>query len=77
MLTLSISKTPTKNFTYDFLVVAANIVKNSDEEKQVYIGYEITIDGKGEWSFSNDSAIFGVDNSSPSYTDNCKKKNIS
>ena len=54
------------------------MVKNNDKEKCVYSGYRIAFDGKGEWSFDNDFsrnvAIFGVDNSSSSHTDNCKNK---
>ena len=42
----------------------------------VYSGYGIAFDGKGEWSFGNDSAknviIFGVDNKSSSHTNNLK-----
>ena len=55
---------------------ATKIVKNSDKSKYVYSGYEIALDGKGEWNFGNDSAgdaiIFGVDNRSSSHTDNHK-----
>ena len=51
-----------------------NIVKDNDKEKYVYSGYGIAFDGKSSWSFNNDFAgnviIFGVDNSSSSYTDN-------
>ena len=43
------------------LFTEINIVKNSDKEKYVYSGYGITF------------VIFGVDNSSLSYSDNCKK----
>ena len=47
---------------------AANKVKNSDKEKQVYSGYGITFSSAGLWSFGDDFAenivIFGVDNSS-------------
>ena len=43
------------------------MVKNNDKEKYLYSGYGIAFDGKGEWSFGNDSArniiIFGVDSS--------------
>ena len=35
---------------------ATNIVKNSDKEKYVDNVYGIAFDGKGEWSFGNDSA---------------------
>ena len=46
----------------------------------MYTGYEITFDGKGEWSFGNDYSrnfiIFGVDNSSSSHTDNLKNNLI-
>ena len=42
----------------------------------MYSGYGIAFDGKSCWSFDNDNArivvIFGVDNSSPSHTDNLK-----
>ena len=42
----------------------------------MYGGYGIAFDGKKEWNFGNDFArnaiIFGVDNSSSFYTDNCK-----
>ena len=42
----------------------------------MYSGYGITFDGKGEWSFDNDTArnavIFGVDNSSSYHSDNLK-----
>ena len=53
---------------------ATNIVKNCDKEKFVYGSYAIAFDGKGEWSFGNDTTrniiIFGVNNSSSSHTDN-------
>ena len=55
---------------------ATNIAKNSNKEKYVYIGYGIAFDGIGSWSFDSDFArnvvIFGIDNSSSSYTDNKK-----
>ena len=55
---------------------STNIVKNSDKEKRVYSGYEITFNGAGSWKFGNDFArnvvIFAVDNSSSSHTDNHK-----
>ena len=42
----------------------------------MYIGYGITFDSAGSWSFDNDIArnliMFGVDNSSSSHADNCK-----
>ena len=42
----------------------------------MYSSYGIAFDGKGEWSFGNDTAkndiIFEVDKSSPSHTDNLK-----
>ena len=48
-------------------------MKNNDKEKYLYSGYRIAIDGKGDWSFGNDSArniiTLGVDNSLPSHTD--------
>ena len=56
---------------------ATRIVKNSDN-KNVYSGYVIAFDGKGEWSFDNDTTrnvlMFGLDNSSSSYADNLKNK---
>ena len=55
---------------------ATSIVQNSDKENRVYSGYGIAFDGKGEWSFDNDTgrniAIFGVDNISSSHADNLK-----
>ena len=40
------------------------IVKNNDTEKDMYSGYEITFDGRCEWSFGNDAdknvVIFGL-----------------
>ena len=42
----------------------------------MYSSYGIAFDGKGEWSFGNDTAknviIFEVDKSSPSHTGNLK-----
>ena len=53
---------------------ATNIVKNSNKENYVYSSYRIAFDGKSEWSFGNDPSknviVSGVDNSSPSHTDN-------
>ena len=53
-----------------------NLVKNSGKSKYAYSGYGIAFDGASSWSFGNDftenDVIFGVDNSSPSYVDNCK-----
>ena len=55
---------------------ATNIVKNSNKENYVYSSYRIAFDGKSEWSFGNDPSknviVSGVDNSSPSHTDNLK-----
>ena len=46
--------------------------------KNVYSGYVIAFDGKGEWSFDNDTTrnvlMIGLDNSSSSYADNLKNK---
>ena len=46
----------------------------------MYSGYGVTFDSAGSWSINNDTAknviIFGVDNSSLSYTDNCKNNFI-
>ena len=61
-----------KNCFFD----ATSIVKNSDKKKYVYSGYEIAFDGEGKESFNNNTArtviTFGVDNRSPSHSDNCK-----
>ena len=62
-------RNPTNNFKFkNFLFRATNIIKNSDKEKYVCSGYEITFDSAGSWSFDNDFIrnviIFGVDNSS-------------
>ena len=42
----------------------------------MFSGCGAAFDGAGSWSFGDDSAgnlvIFGVDNNSSSYTDNCK-----
>ena len=70
-------RNPTNNFKFkNCLFGAASIVKSSDKEKYVYIGYEITLDSSGSWSFDNNTArnfiIFGVDNSSSSHADNHK-----
>ena len=54
------------------------MVKNSTKYKWVDSGYGIAFDGKDEWNFGNGFArnfvIFGVDNSSSSHSDDCKKK---
>ena len=54
------------------------IVTNNDEEKCAYSGYRKAFDGKGQWSFGNDSArnviIFEFGNSSSSHTDNLKNE---
>ena len=70
-----------KNSIYKFYIKnclfgAANITKNNDKTKWVHSGYGVAFDGKGDWSFGNDSAgnfvIFGVDNSSSYHSDNHK-----
>ena len=52
---------------------ATRVAKNSFKEKYAYSGYGIPFDGKGEWSFGNDSAknliVFRVGNSPSSHTD--------
>ena len=54
------------------------LVINSIKSKTNYNGWEILFDGEGSFLFYNESAriflIFGVDNSSPTQTDN--RKNI-
>ena len=51
-------------------------VKNSEKENWVYSDYGIAFDGKGEWSFGDDTARnvvnFGVGNSSSSHANNSK-----
>ena len=56
------------------LFEATNIIKNSDKEKYVYGGYRITFDSAGSWTFdfARNVIIFGIDNSSLSYSDNHK-----
>ena len=70
-------RNPTSNFKFkNCLFGSTSIVKNIDQEKYVYSGYKITFDKTGWWSFDNDSGtnvMFGVDNSSSSHADNCKK----
>ena len=55
---------------------ATNVLKNSNKDKWVYGGYRIAFNRKVWWSFGSDFAknvaIFGVDNSSPSTSDNQK-----
>ena len=70
-------RNPTNNFKLkNWLFGATNIVKNSDKEKYLYSGYGITFDSAGSRSLDNDLVrnvvIFGVDNSSSSYSDNGK-----
>ena len=71
------SRNATNNFKFkNCLFGATNVIKNSDKEKYVYSGYRITFDSGGSWSFDNNFArnviIFGVDNSSPSHSDDRK-----
>ena len=63
-------KKPSNNFIFkNCLFGATSVVKNSDKEKYVYIGYGITFDSTGSWSFDNAIArtSFGADNSSSSH----------
>ena len=65
------------NFKFkNCLFGATNIVKNSDKEKYVYSGYEITFDSAGSQSFGNSTTrnviIFGVDNCSSLHVNNLK-----
>ena len=57
---------------------ATSIVKISDKYKRLFSGYRIAFDGEDWWSFDNDTTtnviIFGVDDDSSSYVDNCKNK---
>ena len=57
---------------------ATSIVKNNDKEKWAYSAYRTASDGKGEWSFGNDTAInaviFCVGNSSSSHANNLSNK---
>ena len=63
---------PLKNCLFD----TVSLVRNARKSKFIYNGWGIAFDGKGSWSFGNDfsrnSVIFGVDNSSPSHTNNRK-----
>ena len=68
-------RNPTTNFKFkNCLFGATNILKNSDKEKYIYSGYEITFDSEGSWSFDNDLTrnviIFGIGNSLTSHFDN-------
>ena len=70
-------RNPANNFKFNnCLFGATNIIKNSDKEKNVYSGYEITFDSRGPWRFDNGTArnsiIFGVDSNSSSHIDNRK-----
>ena len=60
----------------NYLFGATNIAKHDYKSKYVYSGYETAFDGTSSWSFDNNFtrnvAIFGVDNSSSSHTDNRK-----
>ena len=55
---------------------ATSVAKDSDEEKYIYRGYEITFDIAGSWIFDNDFPknviIFGVDNKSSFHAENRK-----
>ena len=51
------SRNPTKNFKFkNCLFEATDVVRNSDKEKYVYSGYEITFESAGSWGFDNDFA---------------------
>ena len=63
------SRNPTNNFTLkSSLFGTIKLTRNADKSKFTYNGRGIAFDGKGYWSFDNDTArnviIFGVDNSS-------------
>ena len=71
-------KIPLNNFKLkNCLLVAINLVKNSDKSKCMYSSYRIAFDSAGPWSFGNYFArnvvIFGVNNSSSSRA--CNRKN--
>ena len=62
------AKLSAKKFYAKNCLFGANIiVANNDKEKYVYSGYRKAFDGKGHFSFGNDSArnvtIFEFDNS--------------
>ena len=72
-------RNPTINFKFkNCSFGATNMVKNSDKEKYLYSGYGITFNSTDWWSFGDGTVrnviIFGVDNSSSSYFDNCNNK---
>ena len=50
-------KSPTNKSNFKkCLFGATSVVKNSDKEKWIYSGYEITFHRTGSWDFDNDSA---------------------
>ena len=66
---------PTNNLTLkNFRTL--KLTRNANRSKFTFNGWGITFDGKGFWSFDNDTAgnvtIFGVNNSSSSPVDNPK-----
>ena len=69
-------KSSQKFYIKNCLFEATNIVKDNDKEKYVYRRHGSAFDGKGSWNFNDYFArnvmIFGVGNSSSSYTDNLK-----
>ena len=68
---------PTNNFTLEScLFGTVELTRNVGKSKFTYNDGGIAFDGKGYWSFVNDTArnvvIFGVDNKSSSHIDNLK-----
>ena len=61
-------RNPTNNSKFkNCFFGATSIVKNSDKENWVYIGYRLTFDGADSCNFGNDFdrniVVFGVNNS--------------
>ena len=71
-------RNPTNNFKLKkCLFGTAKLVRNTIKKKFTHNCGGIAFDGEGSWSFDNGYAryvvIFGVDNSSSSHIDACKK----
>ena len=65
-----------RNFTLKHYLFGVTGVVKKVIKKNVYKGYGIGFDWKGEWTYGNGLAknviVFGVDNSLSSHTDNLK-----
>ena len=70
-------RNPTNNFILkNFLFGTVKLTRNTDKNKFSYNGQGTAFDGKGFWSFDNDTAwnvvTFNVDNTSSPHIDNPK-----